>query len=389
MPGDDSQMEPPLFWIKYLALLALLASAAFAADAHPPAKPKVAIFPLSGTCGDDLRQSVGFSLRMKLDRDGAYDAIDGPVMEDLASDAKTPVDFDTQPAIVKDLASDEHPAILIWGNLDQVAGEQGRLRLKILDLRDPAGKVREISREIQRPTDVRFVVEGILQTLPGVKEFAHPSEEEVHHDADSDAAWAKNPNLVIDGDFSKEGHWTALYMSEKYLAPFSDALPATDKVVIYRQPNVPGFETVLAMKLSTGAAENNGMACLSDAIPIEPGVRYRIQFDYKSDGPTLHVFVKGYVKGQDIAGKPALREVYRRQVSPTGATNGEWKTIESDMNPQNIAYPVDCLKVDLYAYLTPGTVMFDNIQLKAVGQQTAADVMNDPAFTKPATRPAP
>lgn len=379
--------------MKHLALLlaAMLAAVLpvrVAAADETAGKPKVAIFPLAGSADPDLRDQCAFSLRMKLNRDGTYEAIDGPTMADLAGDSSSPVNFDTPADTVKQLSADEKPAILIWGDLDAATGIVGRLQIRILDLRDPGTAAREISRDINRPTDLRFVAEGILQTLPGVKAFGHPSEEEVHHDAASDAAWTRNPNLVVDGDFSRQGHWDALYMAEKYPVAFSDALPETDKVAIYRQTSDRARPTVLAMKLSKTAAENNGMACLSDAIKIQPGVRYRLQFEYQSDGPVLHVFVKGYTNGRDIAGKPALREVYRRQVSPTEATHGKWVTIESDLNPQNVAYPVDCLKVDLYAYLKPGVVMFANVQLKAVGRQTAADQMQDSAFTKPATEPS-
>jgi hypothetical protein len=106
-------------------------------------------------------------------------------------------------------------------------------------------------------------------------------------------------------------------------------------------------------------------------IAIRANTRYRLVFKYKSDGPTLHVFVKGFTSGKDLAGKPELREVYRRQVSPTDETHGQWQTIECDMNPRHPAFPVQFLKVDLYAYLHPGTVMFDDIQLKAVGWQSS------------------
>ena len=50
----------------------------------------------------------------------------------------------------------------------------------------------------------------------------------------------------------------------------------------------------VALKLSVEAAESNGLAALSDPIAIQPGKRYRMQLRYKSDGPLLHLFVKGY-----------------------------------------------------------------------------------------------
>ena len=80
------------------------------------------------------------------------------------------------------------------------------------------------------------------------------------------------------------------------------------------------------------------------------------------DAPTLHVFVKGYatINGEE-------REVYRRQVPPSSPTQGQWVTVIDDMNPQNGRVAVEKLRVDLYIYLKSGTVLFDDVMLKAVG----------------------
>jgi hypothetical protein len=93
----------------------------------------------------------------------------------------------------------------------------------------------------------------------------------------------------------------------------------------------------------------------------------------------LHVFVKGYAT---VAGEE--REVYRRQVPPSDATDGKWVTITDDMNPQNGRVAVESLRVDLYAYLKPGTVMFDDVIVKAVGKPS--HIAKDDAI-KPAPSP--
>ena len=49
------------------------------------------------------------------------------------------------------------------------------------------------------------------------------------------------------------------------------------------------------------------------------------------------------------------------------------------------AFPVQYLKVDLYAYLHEGVVLFDDVTLKAVGPQNR--VAKDKAIKPPATRP--
>jgi hypothetical protein len=357
-----------------VAIILFFFSAAFA---DPPAtqpdadadaqKVQVAIFPLGGNADDSARDKVGFALRMKLDRTDTYNAIDGPTMQDMAGDQA--IDVSTPPKAIEDLAADAHASVLMWGQAD-TAGDVTTLKLNLLDLRQPHPKPVEIDTHWSDPTQVRFRLEELLSTLPDV-EFEHPVETSITDDAAAKALWAKNPNLVIDGIFADPGHWDGIYMAEKYSVGVSDKLPDVDKVSILRAGGLDK-RNALAMNLSLGDAQNNGLACLSDAIKIEPNTRYCIQYHYQSDGPMLHVFVKGYSLVPDAAtGKPTMREVYRRQVPPSGATGGKWTTVVDDMNPQNHqGYPVRELRVDLYAYLNAGTVLFDDVQLKAVGEQT-------------------
>ena len=350
-------------------------------------KPKAAVFPLSGNTTQDQKDKVGFSLRTKIDRDGHFEPIDGPTMAELAGGAgDKPIDLSATPEALIALSKSESPVILVWGELNK-NGAGFDLKVKICDLRQKDHKPVEIDKAIdqQKPTDLRFAVEGILQNINGIDKFSHPVEDAVQNDPKSLQAWAANPNLVVDGDFAKTGSWTGLLRSEKYDVPMGDELPDTDKVVIFKLPDAKkgaGPHHVLAMKLSKDVAESNGLACLSAPIDITPDMRYRLQFKYKSDGPTLHVFVKGYIKKKDISGELADLQSYECQVPPSGKTGDQWKTVICDINPQNVSGAPKFLKIDLYAYLSPGTVMFDDVQLKMVGEQTRHAV--DDAIKPPA-----
>ena len=329
-------------------------------NADDAQKPKVAVFPLGGSADPDLREKVGFSLRAKLDRQGTYEPIDGPSMKDLVAQRDAPITFDTRLDELKTLSQDAAPTVFIWGQLDDKT-----LRLHVYDTRTPATPPSNLEKTISDPTDLRFAIEEVLQTLPGIAPFEHPSEVSVQDDPAAAALWKANPNLVAHGDFEgpdASASWNALLESQKYSPPVSPDMPDVDHVVIAPDPDQAGGH-VLAMNLSKDTAENNGLACISTAMRIEPLARYRLQFRYKSDGPTLHVFVKGYAT---VAGEE--REVYRRQVPPSGGTDGKWVTVLDDMNPQNGRVTVQSLRVDLYAYLKPGTVMFDDVVLKAVGK---------------------
>ena len=362
----------------HLVTLSFVLFSTIATCAQAQDKPKVATFPIGGQTDANFRDRIGFAIREKLDRDGAYDPLDGPLMIDMASMATAPVSFDSSPDEVQDLAKTSDAVVLIWGDCSNVNGKD-HLRLHVLDLRQKSPTPAAFESDIADGGQIRFVVEKFLVTLPGVTPFVHPSEEAVHHDPASDAMFATNPNLVVDGDFAAGAHWTALYQSEIYPLRISDLFPVEDHLAIYKVP-AEGAEpahNVLAMNMSHHAAENNGLAALSDAITIQPGVRYRLSFRYRSDGPELQCFVKGYTLGKNTAGQPADREIYRMQVPPAGATGGKWKTLETDLEPQNPGFPVQRLRVDLYIYLSPGKAMFDDVELKAVGRFDA------PAATQP------
>lgn len=338
-------------------------------------KAKVAVFPLAGDAPAELRERVGFSLRAKLDRDGAYEVIDGYTMADAVAGRELELGDE---AAVRASGAELEAAVLIWGEL----GKEGpTLTVKVLDTREAGARPRETRRAVARAQDLRFVTEAVAEMLPGVRPHAHPSEEAVHDDAAAAELWKTNPDLVTDGGFDEDGKWTFIHLSQQTPVKLERRLPIPDEVVI---TEVDGGR-VLAMRMSRTAAETNGLAVLSQPITIEPATRYRLSFRYRSDGPKLHVFVKGYTQAKDINGEMVEREIYRRQVPPTGATNGQWVTVVDDLNPQHVSMPVQTLRVDLYVYLNPGLVMFDDVTLKAVGKPTRD--ATDAAIDLPVTRP--
>ena len=365
----------------FVALIWVLALPV-AVSAADIAKPRVAVFPVQGDGDQTLRERTAFSFRTKLDRTGKFDVVDGPRMQDLVTQNGATVTFKTSADEVRQLAKFVQADILVWG---EFSGQS--LKVKILDLRDAKGEVREIEKTVTEPTDLRFAVEEVLRNVHDVPEFAHPVEQAVWDDELAKKLWEKNPDLMVNGDFLKPGKWTGIYQLEWYAVKVQVDAPSIDKVAIVKGGDDQKQGNALVLNLSKECAENNGLACLSDSVKIEPNTRYRLSFRYKSEGPVLHVFVKGYTQYPSPTGVMMDREIYRRQVPPSGATGGKWVTVVDDLNPQHISLPVQMLRVDLYAYLTPGKVMFADVQLKAVGQQTRQGKDEAIKPMSPSTRP--
>ncbi len=331
------------------------------------AKPRVAVFPLSGSASEKERERAGFSIRAKLDRQAVYEPIDGPTMIDLIGEKK--IDFHTSIDEVCELSRDEKPDLIIWGQFDS------ELKLNILDLRETKPKVREFTQPIDHATDVRFAVEALVESLPGSKTHEHVTEETVVHDPQAEKLWKDGKNLFAQGAFDQPGDWRGILAGDKYPPKVVDRAPETDEVVIRKRDE----NNVLSMNLTVNTAESYGLACLSGKIPIEPNTRYRISFRYKSDGPVSRPFIKGYFihEGQE-------REIYRRQIPPQGDTKGEWVDVVDELNPQHTTFPVQFLRVDFYAYLKPGVIEYDDVVIKPVGAQTRKPT--DDALDKPVER---
>ena len=390
------------------------------------ALPRVAVFPLAGDAPVEQREKAAFGLRAKLDRTQAFEVVDGYAMTDLVSGLTTPVDVKTNVAQLKSLAPDA--AVILWGSLDKQGGGSV-LRLNLFDRRGGENaEPRVFDEAIPNTQDLRFVAEKILASLKDVKPFEHMTEDAITDDDAARRAWddPANRNLVVNPDFNSAPAAAKSYKHEIRLAAttapttrpervlldemgaydpvqsptgwhwvlgpkttpvrFFDALPDTDQVVIYRAPARGGAESnpYLIMNLSRNTAENNGLVARSAFLPIKPNVRYRLAFRYRSDGPTQRVFVKGFTLTPDISGEKTEREIYRRQVPPSGATDGQWKDVTVDLNPQHNTFPVKLLRIDLYAYLSPGQIAFDDVVLKEVGAQTR--VAKDDAIDLPVER---
>jgi hypothetical protein len=118
---------------------------------------------------------------------------------------------------------------------------------------------------------------------------------------------------------------------------------------------------VVRFTLDRNVAENEGLMYYSEPFPVEEGARYRFQCRWRTDGPTVKVFVKCY--DADESGR--RREVYRSQQNLTGP-NGKWNTQTEDFTPKHTKYSPKWGRVMLYAYMSPGQVEFDDVVVKQI-----------------------
>jgi hypothetical protein len=185
--------------------------------------------------------------------------------------------------------------------------------------------------------------------------------------------WKKNPNLVA-GDFEHG----------------ADGVPkGWDKVAGQRREPLGRLvewtaeegnpkNRVIRFTLDKEVAENEGVMYYSDFFPIETGAKYRFQCRWRSDGPTVKVFVKCY---ETVSESGERREVYRSQQNIQGPLK-TWNVQTEDFTPQHAKYRPHWGRVMLYAYLKPGMVEFDDVVIKKIRPPSTLAPAN------PATRPA-
>jgi hypothetical protein len=395
----------------YLLPMAFLFLSAYArAQTQPataPKKPTLAVLPFVAANGDakekDLAERMRFAVSQKLSLDmnavaanGIYDRLDNVQVDRVISAlqinfAKSLPDDDELQKLLATL----HTQFTIVGTV--------KGRVLTLTLYTGAAVSKTVTTTIPPDTtSPKLAVEQALTDLTGTA-FAHIRDVEADHsDPQAEARFAARPNLVPDPGFElaardrkpSAANWEVL------LGPAHDppllltagdvANLAHDRAVVIpiRTPGVPplpasapnavggvGGDYCLLMRLSKTVAENNGLACESTWIPVEQNKKYRFTARYHSTGPTIRVFLKGFAEKPDQFSDPKnldsmRREFYRAQVLPR-EKNAGWDLMEMDFTPGTVK-PTDpkiqWIRVDLYIYLHPGDVYFDDVTVKKLDE---------------------
>jgi hypothetical protein len=335
---------------------------------------------------DDGRygQIVGDMIWKKLSRDGGFVVPES--MQDVRDYCEShklrpspEMDLDKMKKIVEENFGGH---VGIWGSVERASGTEGEiydLAIKCVDFSaKPQPKViYEKKARTNSASEIPHVyVKEMLDALAGRQAIGPARLDQV-----AEENWKKNPNLVS-GDFEqgtdgvpkgwdkvagqqreplgKLVRWT----TEKGGKGDSPLLPERPNGGFAQKGTVPfsaGKNKVIRFTLDRNVAENEGVMYYSDFFPVEEGAKYRFQCRWRTDGPTVKMFLKCY--DEDETGR--RREVYRSQQNFKGP-NGTWNTHTEDFTPRHTKYSPKWGRVMLYAYLSPGEVEFDDVVVKQV-----------------------
>ena len=389
------------------ALLAASALPLRAAD--PPAsqpavsKPKIAVLPFIGADDKEkkLADRMRFAVAQKLSNDvnggGTFDRMDSVAVDNTISALQIPWQGNNGA-----LPADEDIQKVLE-TLDTQQAYLGTIKGRTLTVRLYEGTKLTKTESVEIPSDKespKLAVESIITKLTGGK-FTHIREVECDHsDPKVEARFAKAVNLAPDPGFEEAlssdkkiaSKWGAILGADRYPPPSITAAEAAalgeDRVAIVPK-SVAGDPAAkdghcLMMRMSRNVAENNGLACESIWIPVEHGKTYRFTCMYHSTGPVPRLFLKGFaLKGDQFGDKSdpesVRREFYRAQILPR-KKNDKFELIEMDFTPsvvtpdkgdggsKAVGMKIEWLRVDLYIYLQPGDVFFDDIVVKKISE---------------------
>lgn len=337
---------------------------------------------------DDGRygQMVGDMIWKKLDREGGFlipesmlDVRDTCESQNIHPGPDTPMDKMKQ--IMQDTFGAE---IAVWGSVERAQGAEWEiydLTIKCVDFSQyPDPKViYEVTARTNSVSEIpHLYVKNLLDAL-----YERQPGQAPPPDALAEKAWAENPNLVVGGDLESPGLEGAPLGWESRAGQQRE--PLGNLVKWMAEAGNTGNK-VVRFTFDGGVGDSTGVMFYSKPFPIEEGATYRASFRYRSNGPTVKVFIKCYDLMQseykDSAKyKPTtattrrgntyvpedreLRECYRSQQNPKGAKN-QWNTHVEEFTPKHTKYTPRYGKVMLYAYLGGGVVEFDDVVIKEI-----------------------
>jgi len=128
------------------------------------------------------------------------------------------------------------------------------------------------------------------------------------------------------------------------------------------------------MRVSKSVAENNGLACESTWIPVEQGKKYRFTPSTTPPAPPPASSSRGLPRSPTSSATPRTPNppaASSTAPNPPRKKNAGWDLIEMDFTPppsKTTDPKIQWLRVDLYIYLAPGDVFFDDITVKKIDE---------------------
>ena len=331
---------------------------------------------------------VADSIWKKLDREGGFVIPDSMSdVRDLCTTNHREITPTTPLAQVGEVVRGDFDAdVGIWGSVERAPGAEWEiydLVMKCVDFSEPAPKVvYEASARTKLVSEIpHLYVKQMLNKLYDRRPGGPPRVDRF-----AEENWKKNPNLVEGGDFQKGAGGVPTGWDKGWEGGYVDQYEPLGNVVQWIPEAGNPTNRVIRFTMDQGLADTTGVPYYSKAFPIEEGAKYRFQCRWRSNGPSMKVFIKCYAemattyapgsagsKGARAPETSQLRECYRSQQNLYGPKN-TWNTQTQDFTPKHTKYTPRWGRVMLYAYHPAGVAEFDDVVLKQIVPPSPGDV---------------
>ena len=337
-------------------------------------------------------QMVGDSIWKKLEREGGFVIPDSMVdVRDLCTANNREITPATPLAEVADVVHGDFDAdVGIWGSVERAPGADWEiydLVIKCVDFSaQPEPKVvYEVSARTNSVSEIpHLYVNEMLDKLYDRRPGGPPPVDQW-----AEENWTNNPSLVEGGDFQKGVGGAPVGWAKGWEGGFVDQYEPLGNVVKWIPEAGNPSNRVIRFTMDQGLADSTGVPYYSNAFPIEQDAKYRFQCRWRSNGPSMKVFIKCYdemgttytpgaaerssaAKGAHVPETSQLRECYRSQQNLYGPKNA-WNTHTQDFTPKHTKYAPRWGRVMLYAYHPAGVAEFDDVVLKQIVPASPGD----------------
>jgi len=256
----------------------------------------------------------------------------------------------------------------IWGSVERVAGHDWDVYDLVVKCVDFSGETPRMIYECNVRTKTvseipHLYVKAMLEAL-----YDRPTTQPPPVSRWVENNWRQNPNLVA-GDFQRGAGGVPSGWDSHWQAGAPNQREPLGRTVRWQAESGDPENRLIRFTMSKALGDNSGVAYYSKRFPVEHNARYRFQCRWKTDGPSVKVFVKCYAP---LSSESQLREVYRSQQNVDGARN-TWNVHTQDFTPRHAKYAPRFGRVMLYAFVGAGVVEFDDVIVKQIESASPGD----------------
>ena len=299
--------------------------------------------------------------------------------EGIRPNPDTPLDK-MKEVVTKTFNSD----IGIWGKIERVDRDVLEIYdfwMKVVDFSfDPPKIIYQVDKN---RTEAVAEVTGI-HVRRSMEKLYDKQARTKEENAQIEANWEKNPNLVVGGDFERVQNGVPVGW-ETHCAQHREPIGRLVKRIV--DPENPKNH-ILHTEFDADIGDGFGLMYYSKPFPIEETATYRLQIRFKRMGVRPILFVKcsdtidtvfrptsGALREgfTDRAGQQT-REVYRSQQMLYHYPDNQWITHTEDFTPRHTRFSPKYARIMLYGYLGAGAIQYDDVIVKKIKEPDAAEL---------------